>query len=138
VREADLEDDPRLQQPDEPLIVFGPQSTMLVPDDDIPALLETHVGPKPQRGRMNIEETARTSPQMARDARSQQERPNDPVDRNVILGLFWRPSRQLAHRRGRQVNRNALSQGESAPAWSPVLADGHDTTSPSGRCKIGN
>jgi hypothetical protein len=44
VREADLEDDPRLQRPDEPLIVFGPQSTMLVPEDDIPALLETHVG----------------------------------------------------------------------------------------------
>jgi hypothetical protein len=46
VREADLEDDPRLQHPDAPLIVFGPQSTMLVPDDDIPALLEIHVGPK--------------------------------------------------------------------------------------------
>lgn len=46
VRLEDLTGDPRLDDEDHPLIIFGAQHTMLVPQDDIPDMLDAAVGPK--------------------------------------------------------------------------------------------
>lgn len=42
----DMAGDPRLQDDREPLIVFGAQSTMLVPDDDCPMIVKTRLSRK--------------------------------------------------------------------------------------------
>jgi len=42
----DMTGDPRLQDDREPLIVFGAQSTMLVPEDDCPAMVESRLSRK--------------------------------------------------------------------------------------------
>jgi len=41
-----MTDDPRLEDDREPLIVFGAQSTMLIPEDDCPAIVETRLSRK--------------------------------------------------------------------------------------------
>lgn len=42
----DLRGDPRLEDDREPLLVFGAQSTMLVPEDDCPAMIESRLSRK--------------------------------------------------------------------------------------------
>jgi len=42
----DLTDDPRLDNDEHPLIIFGAQHTLIVPEDDIPAMLDAAIGRK--------------------------------------------------------------------------------------------
>lgn len=43
---ADITGDPRLEDDHEPLIVFGAQNTMLVPEDDCPSMIESRLSRK--------------------------------------------------------------------------------------------
>lgn len=40
IQEEDLTGDPRITQPDHPLIIFDAQDTLIVPEDDVPRMLE--------------------------------------------------------------------------------------------------